>query len=952
MVALCWVLGSAAAATLNGYGLLLAGAAFILLLIMQLSLNSLAKPLALACLLAFSLAAGERMWADMRNHSELHDLFYLQEQAQDKASNEVLDQAAASANNHAPNQAFNQKLDQAKNKQAVVKDDIVLQVEASGTIASAVDIDGDRLQFHLAADHIHLDGEASPRALKERLIVHVKLERQEEQLLAAELERGSQVRITGTIEQPAEASNFGGFDYRKYLSQLKIHGLLKAKGIQAVVAQETSKVSLSWLLGRMDHMRNSIAARIDAMYPPEQAGYMKGLTIGMREGLDPDVYRQFSQLGLTHILAISGLHVAVFLFVIGSILKLLRMTRERMLMLMMAAIPFYMLLSGGSPSVVRAGIMAILGLVAARVGKLKDGLHLLAAAALLMLIADPYLLQNVGFQLSFLVTAGLIMGVPPFRRLLPQSKRMGGLWDTLAVTIVAQAVSLPLSLYYFNQFHLLSLLANFALVPFISFIILPLGGASVMLSFIWQPAGDVVAGIAKVGNRLTFDIVSRLSEIEWFRLTFATPPLWWVVASYAALALAIAILKRCASQSVAAARDYAANMEPQEGNADDYTRPLIDHAVEMTQPTQGNLPSTSGRMQSRVGFGLVGTERLWSLWSKRVNRRHAAWSAMVLLIMLPLLWAHWYPGQGSDAQVSFLDVGQGDAILVRTASGKYLLIDGGGQMMYRKPGEEWRERRDPFEVGRKTVVPLLQRRGVQSIDLLVISHLDSDHIKGLRAVVDSIPIKRILWNGTMKKSPDSEALLVAAAKRGIPIYRAEAGQQWEMDRNSQLFVLAGADEALFTDQAVPVVKDQNDNSVMMIIQLYGRSFLFAGDAEAKQERQLISAQMKQTNENPASENPDTSLQAGSNIRQIGIDIMKISHHGSKTSTTAEWLAYWQPAAAVISAGRNNSYGHPHPTVMERLKQADIPVLRTDQNGEVQLKVTSDNKLFVRTMLQD
>jgi len=907
MVALCWVMGSAAAAALNGYGLLLAGAAFILLLIVQLFLSSLAKPLALACLLAFSLAAGERVWADVRNYSELQNLFNIQEQAQDKAGHEGLNQAVA---------------------QPVKKNDIVLQVEASGTIASAIDIDGDRLQFHLAADHIHLAGETSPRAVKERLIVHVKLEKQEEQLLAAELGRGSQVQITGTIEQPAAASNFGGFDYRKYLSQLKIHGLLKAKGIQAVVAQETAKVSLPWLLGRMDHVRNSIAARIEAMYPPEQAGYMKGLTIGMREGLDPDVYRQFSQLGLTHILAISGLHVAVFLFVIGSILKLLRMTRERMLMLMMAAIPFYMLLSGGSPSVVRAGIMAILGLVAARVGKLKDGLHLLAAAALIMLIADPYLLQNVGFQLSFLVTAGLILGVPPFRRLLPQSKRMGGLWDTLAVTIVAQAVSLPLSLYYFNQFHLLSLLANFALVPFISFIILPLGGASVLLSFIWQPAGAILAEIARMGNRLTFDIVSRLSEIEWFRITFATPSLWWVVATYAMLAVAIAILKRCASQSVlAAVRDNTLTVQPQGEAADEYTRPLDGDVLDTTQPIRGNSTSLSDRLQSSGGVvNAVSTER------NLIHRRHAAWSAMILLIVLPLLWAHWYPRQGSDAQVSFLDVGQGDAILIRTGSGKHVLIDGGGQMIYRKPGEEWRERRDPFEVGRKTVVPLLQRRGVQSIDLLVISHLDSDHIKGLRAVVDSIPIKRMLWNGTMKKSPDSEDLLVAAAKRGIPIYRAAAGQQWEMDKDTQLFVLGGADKALFSDEAVPVVKDQNDNSVIMILQLFGRSFLFAGDAEAKQERQLIASQM--------------------NTSQIGIDIMKISHHGSKTSTTAEWLTYWRPAAAVISAGRNNSYGHPHPTVMERLKQADIPVLRTDQNGEVQLKVTSDSRLFVRTMLLD
>ncbi|WP_258168758.1 ComEC/Rec2 family competence protein [Paenibacillus sp. AR247] len=131
---------------------------------------------------------------------------------------------------------------------------------------------------------------------------------------------------------------------------------------------------------------------------------MKGLIIGLQDDLDPETYAEFSQLGLTHILAISGMHVAVYVGCLLYIFSLLRLSREKSLLLVMLLVPLYVLLSGVSPSVVRAGIMSMIGLYAARKGMLKDGLNILSAAALLMLLWNPYYLLSVSFQLSFLVT--------------------------------------------------------------------------------------------------------------------------------------------------------------------------------------------------------------------------------------------------------------------------------------------------------------------------------------------------------------------------------------------------------------------------------------------------------------------------------------------------------------------------------------------------------------------
>ncbi|WP_020615669.1 ComEC/Rec2 family competence protein [Paenibacillus daejeonensis] len=856
---ICYVAGSSAAAALRMEGIILGLAALLALLSALAWLRLLPWRVAAVCALAYGVAAGSRIWADAANTSGLPEWL-----------------AAAEAD-----------------------ESLSYAIEAIGTITQPVSVDGDRAQFRMKLEWLTASDDTEPVAIEDRLQVQVKLAEQAEQELAATWRRGDRVRLNGELRLPAEASNFDGFDYRRYLHSQRIHWLLQVDGAGAVTAEPGGFWTRSAWMGRVDAVREAMGARMDAMYPEQQAGYMKGLVMGMSDDLDPERFRQFSELGLTHILAISGLHVAVFLYCLHLLLRMFRLPRETAMNILIAAVPLYVLLSGASPSVIRAGIMSMIGLFAAKLGMLKDGLHLLCAAALLMLIIEPYMLGNVSFQMSVIVTGGLIVGVQPLRKSLPQLPRGKAVIDLVAVSVAAQLASFPLTIYYFNQFNLVSLPANILLVPFISSIVMPLGAVSLALTTVWQPAANLVASLAKLGNDLTFTITDLMNQPDVLRSSWPTPPLWWVLAWYAALLL----LYRCLP-AFRGAEGIAPKGNPLTGtSAEAPTVPLGSQA----------LPGDSSAPQLRK-------------WRVQWLSGPVARLAGILLLNASLLGYAYAPNRWDHAAyVEMIDVGQGDALLIRTPEGRHILVDGGGTVKFRQPGEEWRERREPYEVGRKLLVPLLMKRGVHKIDLLIVSHLDTDHIGGLAAVLDTIPVKRMLWNGSYKESTEAKSLLAKAVQRGVVLYPACAPQEWQLEPQAKVKVLwppaAGAASCGADVDRLPVVNEQNEYSVVARIELYGYSLLLTGDIGTTAERLVLQRLTEQTQGHPQ------------------VDIMKVAHHGSRHSTTQEWVNYWQPAAALIPVGRYNWYGHPHPTVTGRLEDAGTVVLRSDRDGGVLFRMT-------------
>jgi competence protein ComEC len=748
-------------------------------------------------------------------------------------------------------------------------------MQLTGIIASPIKQDGDRIRFELKTILVEIPENAAAPASKlsktlfqkrsEKVMVTIKLMDKTQLKQSEGWSRGDHATLTGELALPSGARNFDQFDYAKYLRNRGVHRILTIDGLEQAVVASSDKITLQSFLGLVEGYRTLLANRVSLLFPGEQSGFMQGMLIGVRADLAGGLFNQFSRLGLTHIIAISGLHVAI---VVGGwllTLRIFKVARETALLSALFLIPIYVLLSGASPSVIRSGMMAMIAVYAARNGWLKDALQILAIAIIAMTVWNPFYLYDVGFQLSFAVTAGLIGGTSAMRSLFP--RKPNGLYNAIAVTLVAQLVSFPLTIYYFNQFSLLSALANLLLVPVFSLLVLPAGYIALMVSYLYMPLGSWIAVAVGGSNRLCFWLIEQLDRLSGTLMIWKSPSLGMVMLYYAILYVLAAGVQRV----------------------------------------------KSGELQ------------LFPVEARQVKRILIGGSAALLLWLTVSYHADVWRTYG---MVSFLDVGQGDAMLIRTPEHQTILIDGGGTLRFQKNSEQWRARSDPYEVGEDLLVPLLKKRGIRQIDYLIVTHADTDHIGGLLAVLSHIPVKRLLFNGTLKESETASQLFRLALARQIPLYPVTAGRSLEVDDHTRIdFLYPPAFDK------VHYASDQNNASTVFLLHMYAKHFLFTGDMGVEAERHII-AELKEP------------------LLQVRVDVLKIAHHGSKNSTSEEWLNYWQPSLAVISVGLRNVYRHPSEIVMDRLSRHHTPVLRTDLHGEVQVNVRSEEPLTYRSFLDN
>lgn len=962
----CWIVGSAAAYLYDGLRLYAIVFGVMMLLSILFYLLHIRGVLLAVLMTSIVLSCAYYEWNDLKNVTELPA--YL-EQPQDEITG--------------------------------------LTVELHGTIASKVEVDGDRVQFVLHAHDAREIGapvpegtngntnEGTDRAtseeaneiaaqtdslLNEKVQVQIRLLEESEQHIADSWQRGDTLSIIGTLEAPGEARNFGSFDYRKYLHTHQIHWLLKAKGIDGIEHTVLDSIfDKNVILRWSDAAREELGGKMEAMFKEPHAGYMKGLVIGIGDEIDPDTYGEFSQLGLTHILAISGMHVAIYVSALLFVLTKCRLSKETALTITLFLVPVYVLVSGSSPSVVRAGIMSMLGLYMARKGLMKDGLNILCLTALIMLLVEPYMLVNVSFQLSFLVTAGLMIFVPLLTPHFAKWPKI--LSGTAVVTIAAQLLSFPMTVYYFNQFSLLSFGANFLLVGFISFLVLPLGTLALALVYLWEPATKPIVWITEWLNSLTFDFVAWLNTFESFVLIWSTPHYMAVAAYYLALYFICLLLK-----------EWRASRQPLTPRDDDTIPLTVDHVIHSKgQHAVGFMPRKQGtfflRGETRLQ-GAIDALQISSAWPELESVfgpqgagyyarapfhffHKVLLAALCVILSAGLFVSYQGPYRASEGIVAVLDVGQGDSILISTPAGKHILVDGGGTIQFGEQ-ESWKQRRDPYEVGESLLVPLLKKRGIHQLDAVILSHGDHDHAGGLQAVLEDIPVSTFMFNGRMTDKDAFHELLQTALDKGIRLYEAYDGMVYEPDKDTRLTFMApeAPHEEMQSEidhkTPLPVSEEQNHDSVVFKLDMEGRSFLFTGDIDAAAELDILDRLRNQSesvsHEDNALNGNAKELSAASSrgdeeakdltskSSSVGpVDVLKVAHHGSKTSTTEEWLAYWQPQLSVISAGVNNTYGHPHPTVTDRLDQYGSQIYRTDTMGEVQFRVR-DGVMDIRSKL--
>jgi len=313
-----------------------------------------------------------------------------------------------------------------------------------------------------------------------------------------------------------------------------------------------------------------------------------------------------------------------------------------------------------------------------------------------------------------------------------------------------------------------------------------------------------------------------------------------------------------------------------------------------------------------VGMAFSAALILSALAQRRLFRAAAVCAVFVFLALI--VWHPFAPQVKSGwLEMSAIDVGQGDSILIAFPDGKLMLMDGGGI-----PSFGGRTAKTSLDIGEEVVSSYLWSRSIRSVDVLVLSHAHDDHIQGLTAVLRNFHVKE-LWTGATPDSPQWDALREQAMRNGVKIVAMQQGRHFNYGGVAVEVLAPAAD---YVTAATP----KNNDSLAMRLSLGNSSFLLTGDIERKVELGLVAANL---------------------VRKV--DVLKVAHHGSKTSSTEAFLDSARPQFAVISDGFENSYGHPHADILERLIERHAEILRTDQAGLISIR-TDGRRFEVDTWL--
>lgn len=720
-------------------------------------------------------------------------------------------------------------------------------VIVEGTVKTAPEPVGGRERAVLAPQRVILSG----RATRVRTLVRVEAPSPPPGGdLPLPWRFGDSIRVEGRLVLPEGPRNPGEWDERAYLRRRGIGYLvIMADRDDWRLVSPRRRPSPAALASSL---RERSERLLENEFPSREGRLMAGLLLGDKRQLPQDMKDAFRRSGLSHVLAVSGLHVGLLAGALLTFLRLLPLGPRGRAAVIIPVLGLYALLTGASPPVLRAALMVSALMIARAAGRPATGLHFLCLAFVLLLAYNPFLLEDPGFQLSFSATLGIAILAPAWEGLLAAgagSLRLPGLICAgLAVTVAAQVFTLPLVLVHFQGVSAMSLFANLLAVPLVGLVV-PLGFIALAAGLIWPPLAAFVGRFVVLVLAFLDDLVGWLASWPWAYAELVRPPLWGVTAYYIGLFwLCLPVLRKAAAR-----RGYR------------YATP--SQGVRSGQPLRPIM----------LLRGLV-----------------IVVMAMVMLMppSLPL---------ARHLEVVFLDVGQGDAAVLHLPNGRTMAIDGG------PPPRNGRSR--------SPLADYLRYRGIRRLDVLVLTHSDADHAGALAPVIKDFRPREV-WYGLDAADPVLGELLAAAAAAGGRLVPMAWG---DVARPAPAVHLE-----VFNPGRTPLQgtgADKNNNSVVLRL-TYGRiRALFTADIESSAEEILV----------------DSS-------RPLRAEVLKVGHHGSRSSTTEGFLAAVAPAVAVVSVGRN-SYGHPHPDVLSRFESIGAAVWRTDREGAVIVR-TDGRRLWV------
>lgn len=631
---------------------------------------------------------------------------------------------------------------------------------------------------------------------------------------------GDSLYIEGEFKQPEEARNYKGYNYKQYLKTKKIIGTVELEKVKILKSSNGSFIH---------NIQKYIRDTINGTLTDEEGNLLLAILLGNKDKLSEDIQESFKTSNLSHMLAVSGAHVSYIILGLTYVLQNSIIGKKNGKIVCIIFLLAFMAITNFTPSVTRACIMAILTLFSSIIYRKSDVYTNISVAALITLIFNPYSLLDLGFQLSYGGTIGIIIFIKRIQEKKSNSKVINYIKQMALVSIYANIIIIPIMMYHFNTVSFTFIISNIMASPILGIIVIT-GFLFIIASITVKPLTRLIAIFIKPILSILIKISQICSKLPFSNILVVTPYMFNVISYYAII--------------------------------------------------------------------------LYCIKSKKNNKCKIIICLLIVLILINFI-IYIFP---QKLRIFFIDVGQGDSTLIITPDKKTVLIDGGGS--------------DSFDVGEKVLLPYLLDRRILKIDYVLISHFDTDHCGGILTIMEKVKVKNIIISEQAEHSENYERFKKLMIHKKIRLIEVKKGDKIKIGRYSEFKILFPTSRLLSENPL-------NNNSIVAQFNYNNFKMLFTGDIEKLAEQQILKTEKA----------------------EIRADILKVAHHGSKTSSIPEFIKAVRPKIALIGVGKNNTFGHPNQQTIKNLENIKCRIYRTDLQGEIIIKIDQKGSMNVKSKLK-